>query len=76
MGADSPDIVALFEQIDADHSGDLNRAELQVGVLQCTHIRPLVRATSRGASRTRAALRPACIRRDLQTKRVPMCVLW
>jgi len=33
MAADPPDIVALFEQIDVDHSGDLNRKELQVGVL-------------------------------------------
>jgi hypothetical protein len=32
MGADPPDIVALFDEIDADNSGDLNRAELQVCV--------------------------------------------
>ena len=32
MGADPPDIVALFEQIDVDHSGDLNRKELQVRI--------------------------------------------
>ena len=32
MGADTPDLVALFDEIDKDRSGDLNRAELQVCV--------------------------------------------
>ena len=32
MGADPPGIVALFDEIDADKSGDLNHTELQVCV--------------------------------------------
>ena len=66
MGVDPPDIVALFKQIDADHSGDLNRAELQVGGLCCACGSMPPSSQRAGSALTRSwqkltASQPACV---------------